>query len=344
MRDVELVERDVAPGAATPGSPEPTGRSLRPPLAPTGPDALRDRLDRRPARDRAARGAMAAVLLVLVAVGAVLGTEVRQRARADRLAEVPGVAAPIDGPVAVLWRMPGTPLAAPRWVDGTVIGVVRAPSGGVDVLGLAAATGAEVWRTPVSPPGQGSDPSARCEVPGPSTGAARSGAGARDGRVLACVVVEDTDTADAAGIGSATYPTRTRLVLLDAATGVVRSDRAVPATTSATVLGPDLLLAHVEDDGHVRLARVDLPDGVEQWSFRSPDPVPADDLGQRRLTVEADHELVLLDAGPVWVMTADGDPVRSWPAPPRSGRDAPVTQLLTGRGAVVRLTTGPIGR
>ncbi len=325
MRDVELVESEEhlapAPSASRPGATGSGGR-----VRPTDP-ATR--------RRRAVRGALAVTLLVLVAAGTGLGADRRERARLAALADVPGLVAPVEGPVDVRWRLPGSALTLPRWVDDRVVTVDRAPDGGVDVLGLDPATGDERWRTPVSPPGQGSESSASCESP---AAADAPRAGTTPGpRVLACLVVHDTDTADAVVVGTATYPTRARLVVLEASTGRVRRDEPVPATTSVAVLGPDLLLAHVDDAGHVRVARVDPVDGTERWVFRSPDAVPADALGRRRAQVTTDGDLVVLDARAAWALTPDGRVRRAWPPGEDSLGQPAVVQLLAGRGAVARV-------
>jgi outer membrane protein assembly factor BamB len=236
---------------------------------------------------------------------------------------------PLDGPVRVLWRLPGAH-ERPQDVDGLLVVPARGSRGATDVVALDPLTGAETWRTPVGPPDGAPDAGAGCEAP-----AAPAGAGPGS-RVVACVVADDTDTADVVGIGTVTYPTRTRLVVLDAARGMVLRDDVVPPTTSAAALGPDLLLAHVDEDGYARLARTDPRDGTARWSFRSPRPLERDELGQRSASVTTDGETVVLDAGPVWLLDPDGAPLRAWAEADEPELGSGGVRLLPGRGLVVR--------
>ncbi len=317
MLDVELVdaghgadERAGAPPAdgvrpddATPGEPGP--RSWGPP--------------RRVGRWRVP--VVAAVVLAVLA--AVVVDRVGEADRLRALATVPGVVAPMPGPVGELWRIEGPTGSELRAVGTHLVGLVASGSGSLDVAAVDPRTGEDVWRTPVGPTDL--DLWTRCVVTGPVDRPVR----ASDRPVSACVVVEETATTEQSALGAAVYPTRVRLAVVDALTGTLLSDRPVEPTTHVAALGSGVLVDRIEPDGRARVALTDPRTGRERWVFTTPGPVPTDDFAQRSATVQARDGVVVLEAGGAWVLSGDGDLLRSWPATP-DPLPGPGVQLLGG--------------
>jgi hypothetical protein len=312
MRDVELVE---------------TGALDAPPAADDAPAAG----VAHPRRRR--RRALAIVLAAVVALVALGGSALSDRREDERLRSIagrPDIVAPLDGPLVELWRGRGWIGSELREIDGRLVGVVSTPYRTVDVVGLEPRTGRDVWRTPIGPAAVNRLWTS-CALPGAPYPALEPG----DRPVAICVAVDDTTTTEQSALGTLTYPTRARLVVVDAVDGTPLRDEPAPATSEVVALGTDAVLAHVRPDGRVRVARVDPRTGAERWGFVTPEPAPTDAFGQRSVELQAAGDVVGVDAGPTWVLAGDGELVRSWPAarPPESG--SPV-DLLTGGRVVAR--------
>ncbi|WNB84284.1 hypothetical protein [Cellulomonas sp. ATA003] len=97
--------------------------------------------------------ALAAVLVLAVAVAAVVDSRRSDAALVD-LRGLPGVLAPVDGPVRELWRADGLSMWQTARIDGLLVGPAQIELGRVDAVGLAEATGAVVWRTPLVTEGE----------------------------------------------------------------------------------------------------------------------------------------------------------------------------------------------
>lgn len=311
LRAVDLVEADAA--AAPGGGPEPGRRQ---------PGTR---------RRRALRGAAVVTLGVLALAGVHVGADRREAARVAALAGAPGVVStPVGSPVEVRWRPRQVPVAGLRTVGGLVLGPAPSPDGGVDAVAIDRVTGQRMWRVRLAGSAAGATPAARCEAPDPPPSPA-------DDPVLVCVVADDTDTAAPAGLGTATYATRARLVVLDAVTGRTLADRRIPPSTTLTALGPDVLLAHADDAGRATVRRVAPRDGTVRWRFRAPGPGVVGDVGRPRLVVQTDGDLVLVDTGRSWVLGAGtGEVLRGWPAARCPDAVERGVGLLPGRGAVFR--------
>ena len=63
--------------------------------------------------------------------------------------------------------------------------------------------------------------------------------------VVVCVAVDQTVTTEQSALGTLTYPTKARLVVVDAVDGAVLRDVPAPATSQVAALGTDAVLAHV---------------------------------------------------------------------------------------------------
>jgi len=261
MAEVTLVEADGSPAAPPP---------------PAGPRAGWARL--RPAR----RWWWTAIAgLLIVAVAASVAAQWRERERLAGLARIPGVVAPIVGPLASLWSTDVDLWGGRSAFAGQFVSVQERADGSVDASAVDSLTGRQRWRTQVRAPGVVPDSGAASDVPddptrpglgiGPFTGACANPGNARPtddadaARSLACVVVDAIETTTTGTSGSV-QPTKTRLVVIDAATGTLVSDDPTPPSTAVATLGTDLVIASVDADGlHVR--RTDATATTTRWTF-----------------------------------------------------------------------------
>jgi outer membrane protein assembly factor BamB len=259
----------------------------------------------------------------------------RDADRAAVLAQVPGVVGSLERPVEELWRARDRPLGELHPVGGRVgggvgapnadrlVGAVEGPHGVVDVVALDPLSGRDVWRTTVGA-GTADAGWTRCVAAGAPTSS------------LACVVVDATATTEQSALGSKTYPTSARLVVVDVVTGeVVRDGRTAPTGVLATT-GGDLVVADVDDEGRARVTRTEPRTGAVRWSFTSPVAIPTDQFRQRTVRLEAAGDLLAVDGGPVWVLTAgDGALVDDWQPRATLGTGGQV-QLLAGGTMLAR--------
>src|SRR5215218_5658741 len=222
MLEVELL--DAAPAEASPDAPA-SGHPRRP-----------------RARRRGRRAVVAAALLGVLAayLTGVVGAR-RDESRAEALASVPGVVAPMTSPVRELWHSRGWLGSDLRQVDGGLVGAVSVPYLTVDVVALDPRTGTDVWRTPVGPAAV-NKLWTRCVVPG----APYVDVPPDVRPVVVCVAVDQTTTTEQSALGTMTYPTAVRVVVVDALTGATISDAPAPATSTVAPLGTDVVLARVE--------------------------------------------------------------------------------------------------
>jgi len=303
MQDVVIVDVSVPSRAELPNG----GLPKRAPA----PRATRRRLR------RWSGAAGAALLLVAVAT---VADDRHESARLTVLAGVPGVLAPLDGPVTSRWRDDGAQFSGLTGVSGRLLGVEDLPDGSVQVVALDPRSGRAAWRTPVRPP-QAIATWARCawpQAPTPASPGPRSGA-AGETSVGTCVVVDDAATHENAA-GFWTYPTRARLLRLDAATGTVLSAAQTEPSTSVCALGPDLIVSEVDADGRLRVTRTDASGRVARWTFTSPAPLPDDASGRPQAQVRVVGEVVVVAAGPGWVLSGAGVVLESWPVGAQAGR------------------------
>jgi hypothetical protein len=296
MQDVELVDAADGPG---PGSP----RRLR------GPGV-------------AVLAVVLAVVAALVLTAGVVGDR-REARRAADLADVPGVVTSLERPVVELWRTEDRPLGDLNRIGERLVGAVEGPGGRVEVVSRETSSGRDVWRTTL-----GAGPAdagwTRCVA----AGVPRSS--------VACVVVDATATTDQSALGTMTYPVAARLVVVDAVTGeVVRAGPTAPTGVLATAAG-DLLLGDVDEQGRARVSRTEPRTGAVRWSFTSPTVVPTDQFRQRTVRLQAAGDLVAVDGGPVWVLSApDGSVVDAWEPDPTLD-DGGQVQILAGGALLAR--------
>ena len=215
MRDVVFIEAepDLGPNGAPTDTEAPSDGE------PTNADAVRPIVARLRSRWW---WAVAAGLVLVVVVNSVV-TDRRDSTRLAALAEVPGILAPIDGPVAELWHVDGADYSDLEAFAGRLLVAERRPGGKMAVVALDPRTGHEAWRTAAGPETAGAgtttDPYAsQCTLPEdplPGHGSVS--------RVVACVVADPTTTSSNA-LGESTYPTKAHLLVVDATTGAVLSD------------------------------------------------------------------------------------------------------------------------
>jgi outer membrane protein assembly factor BamB len=206
-QDVELV--DEIAGAENAAGPGETAR--RPGVILRGEPPEQDsdagvgllRAVRRARRGRNRWWWATGVVLVLTLVVPSAVHAQQERARLERLAEVPGILAPLPGPVAVLWRGSGpfiwngpTVSRIGDMLVGTGITLQGSTATGTSVRGVDARTGVEVWSHRVDDTLAGGLPCVSTK--GPTTGPGRA--------VTVCQMVDATAPDVSAGAASDTAP------------------------------------------------------------------------------------------------------------------------------------------
>lgn len=323
MQDVELVEERADP------ADRPTIRDPHP-LASAGRAVVAFVV-----RRRWWVAAVATVAAVGVAVPPALAARA-ERAAIAALADVPGVALPVDADLGPLWstepvRDPASMLDDRQWLrDDVLVTWTSAWDSGADqqLRGFDAADGTIRWERTVTslPPGvadgtvSASDPTT-CVAPRRAVG---------DG-VVACLTVAEwapvTDTT------SNVDPASLRLVVVDAATGAVLHEQDEPTSAQLTAVEGDLLVARTTGAGTATLVRLDPLDGRVRWRMDA-DPTADAPAGRAQAWAQVlDGTIVFSYLGTTRVLTPAGAPVH----PPVPGDWA----VLAG-GRVLALTyTGP---
>lgn len=307
LREVVLVEDDL-PGQPDRGAPAaPSGRPLAGPgSADAEPHAAGTRTatgtPRAPfaLRRRARWVAVLGVVLALVATAAVADA-VRTRRQAERLADVPGLLAPLGPSVAELWR------ASAGWghmatVGGDVIVGRAGPDGTDEIIGLDTATGAEQWVAPM--PELGPTREIWCDTLGDAARRLTSH--------VACLL---TTTRARGGVRTGVPPDEgALLVVIDTATGERvtqrRMDTRYPALES---LGADLALIEVLPDGHVRVRRVRPAPFTVRWTFTSPERLPTAGRFRDTPLPMLQRDVLVVAGGTGWALDpGDGALLDEW--------------------------------
>jgi len=260
------------------------------------------------------------VALLLVAVAAVDAASARHEAATDALlATIPGILAPLDGPVAARWKSDISLLAGQTEAGGRLVGVDSRMDGSADVVGLDPATGVPEWRAAIRTPGRVVD-WVSCTVPD-----------AAGSRVVACVVADEIAITAETTNAYVYAPVHSRLVILDAATGVERANTSVAPSTSVASWGADLLLSTVDRTGRAEVVRTDALGGARRWAFAVPGLVPMDDFRQRTVKVSVTDGLIIVEAGTSYVLDGDGTVLTSWVPDPAITPNGTVSVLDAGR-------------
>ncbi|MFS0705704.1 PQQ-binding-like beta-propeller repeat protein [Cellulomonas sp. 179-A 9B4 NHS] len=333
-RDVELTEADDhAPdgrAAAPVAGPEPGAGDVP---APGGPAR------RRPSRRTVL---VSGGLVVAVAAGLVVAQQVADRRDAERLARlatVPGVVAPVETPLEVLWSWSsgglGLPAAVDGWYDPAVlVGLRVADDAAATLVAVAGGTGEETWTVPLVP---AAGPLGGAPTPSGVACAALPAAGTD--RVVC--VASDAYTVWEGTSSYATAPTTSRLLVVDGRTGEVVAEHGTdpadgpPAHDLAVADGRAVLLA-AEAGGEGVLRAVDPVTGTEAW--RTPLP-PDDPAGLSGQLAGPGGTLARLRDGTLVVLRGSGDSLLVDPADgtvlrevPRGSTPALSPQLRTPGG------------
>jgi outer membrane protein assembly factor BamB len=338
MCEVELVEGDAAPGVGRPvGAALPHDGGPLPPASTSGPTSTPGPRPRRP------RGRTVAAVLVsvLVVAGGEVASQARARSAAAALAGVDGVLAPLAGPVTELWRSERALRSDLLDAAGLLVGVVGR-AGQADVVALDPASGATVWRTPARPlgPGDGGG-GVRCVAPDAAPAAAGPAddvvpEGGDTAQVVACVI--DRTPTDIRGDPPPEASLTDRVIVLDARTGAVVSERPVPRSTTLDALGGDMVTAHGDPEGYVHVSRTDPSGSSVRWEFVSPRPLPVTHPGwgtRMRVT----DGLVVVDEADGWLLDGDGTVLQSWASNPAAQLEG-TTRVGAGRMLTRPHTTG----
>ncbi len=238
---------------------------------------------------------VAAATGVAVVVANTVNADRGERGRLADLAGTPGLLAPLDGPVTDRWRSDVSLWPGIAESGGRLVGVENRPDGNVGVVALDPATGATLWQAAPRPRGT-SDAATTCAFPDPPSPA--------EGRatVVVCLVADRT---------------RARLIVIDAATGAVRSDTPTDTGAAIAAIGTDLVVGHVDAGGRVRVARTDALGRAQRWAFASPGTTIQDAFGRQDLALTVAGDVVVVGAaGASWVLSGDGTLLHSWIADP----------------------------
>ncbi len=271
---------------------------------------------------------LASGLVVLVGVTPSVVHVVQERVRLAQLAGVPGVAAPIDGPVRELWSVDST-FQALGDVGGDLIGTVRDRDGVLTAQGIEATTGAVRW-------------SFRAAVPGTWGGSCTLAGGPVSGRqnaVVACLVVDEASSVDT-GVGMLGPPVKAHLATLDPRTGAVLTTSPADPLDAISALGTDIAIASHQTSptgGESTVRRWDPRTGTVAWTARHPDP--AGGGGSSTSIQESGGVLLVQNVGEVWEVSASGAELRSWSG---LATDAGYSLWRTAGGHVLWTTYGQV--
>lgn len=300
------------------------------------------------------RVALIGAAVVVALAAAALLDDGRASERTERLAAVPGLLAPLEGPPRVLWRGPGGDAATVAVGHGLVVATARPPMSGHVLVAVDAATGAERWRAPL--PEVSDDRDRECVVMdtarSPAAAAAPSPPPPRDGarptrpatHVVCRLVSERAALADGAQGFAAS-----RLVVFDARTGSRVADRPLDSRfSSLAVAGPHLLLVEVRADGHGTVLREYPVTGSVLWTARTSRPLPDLADGVPAPVASVRHGVVAVDGPAGWALTLAGFVLGEWypqgPALPAGVRRAvDLSVLADGRLLVTDATAGRLG-
>lgn len=313
MQPVEVLEEDLRGASARGRHPRPTEVPLPDPGlgADDGPGT--------PAPDlrhllRRWWPVPVVLVLALAAAGAV-GAQ-RDRERAERLAAVPGVVRPLDGPPDVLWSTPATPADQLLLARGLLV-VVQPDTDAWHATAHDVRTGEARWTADVAPAARAAMEPApvRCPDPGVDVGA-----------VVVCLATEpapvyadDPDGTVASGDVAAFSEVdvalpETRVVALAARDGTTLGTwTLLGELVAAGRVGDDVVVVTVDGEEHVVVARREGATGDVRWAWRS--PVPIRGVSVRALTsVEVTGELVVVAGSATRVLdVADGTELTAAP-------------------------------
>ena len=237
---------------------------------------------------------VAAVIVVLVLVLGSAIPELRVRQRFARLADLPGVLAPVDSSLREQWRAPGQGWGELVGIGDRIVVFGRDPTGAMGVTALDAATGEQVWRTPFA--AVTARGTLTCVPPD------------ADESHLVCLVQTGALTD-----GDPDRATPTRLVVLAADTGRKVADRALRSNNAGAVsLGSDVVVTQVLPDARAAVTRLDPVTGDTRWAFRSRAVLRKPSTGPAWLYPIVENGVVVANGPVTWAFTADGAVLGEW--------------------------------
>jgi len=258
------------------------------------------------------RWPVAGVVVVALAVPSVVGAR-REAARLADLADVPGILAPLDGPVRELWTTADYPYPFTFDLSGVLVGVAFNLADLADatelpdpiVHGVDARTGRELWSMSL-----GGQPGGTQCVPaaGPVTGPHQA--------VLVCVVVDsvaDVSAGDAStdspGQSGWNPPERVHLAVLDPRTGRVLREQAAAPDDGLVSFGTDVVRT-TKVDGGTDVTRLDPRTGRVVWT--SHHAVVAGELAQSGYAELHDDGLLVSAGSTAWLLSSTGKVLDEW--------------------------------
>ncbi len=246
-----------------------------------------------------------ALLVVVAVVVTQLVLDARERSRLAALASVPGVLAPLDGPLEVLWRLDPTgpwQLYGTDRGDGVLVSPTLEPDGTRAVEAVDAGTGDVEWHTPIAAAGDADDDGEHGWWDLPSC------ALTTDDTPLAVCLVTDNEVIGSQSTGYQVTPISARLVTLDATSGELLADRDAPAPASFSLVDGAVVLAAYDTEGHVVVTASDPRSGAQRWTFRSPAGDPGVIGLEMAPTLEPDGDRVVVSMFPsgTWLLGPDG--------------------------------------
>ncbi|PVU83336.1 hypothetical protein DDP54_10405 [Cellulomonas sp. WB94] len=302
--------REVMQPVELPDEPgEGAGPDASAPGAPIAPAAT----GRRGRRRYWTLGVTTTIAVALLGAQGVI--DARERANLARLAAVPGVLAPVDASIGVLWSttdwLTVYSLAGGAFRDLS-IGAYIDDEGTRGARAVRTRTGEVVWSTvlsvaipPVRPRGVHSAPA--CSVDDDA-----------ESPQVVCLVSDAARLDNADGTVTPVPATFARLVVLEPSTGekVAQHSEPLSSALSLSLLDGLAVVASRSDAGHLVVVGQDPLSGDESWRFESSDPLaPAlpdawsQDASGLDVAVVCDHIAVTASGGEVWVLSSTGDVV-----------------------------------
>ncbi len=239
---------------------------------------------------------------VIIAASSVVHA-VQVRMRLAELSDVPGIAAPIDGPVHERWSVDSS-FQALGEVGGVLVGTETDENGVTSARGIDATTGVARWSVPVTVPAAWGGSCALAD--GPVTG--------REKAVLACHVVDEvTPVAAEEGVQTSGQAVRAHLATLDPRTGAVLGTFPAGPLDTISAFGTEVAIASHQigpTGGESTVRRWDPRTGSATWTAHHADPGSG---GSSSTSIQESSGVVLAqNGGDVWEVSASGVEVRSW--------------------------------
>lgn len=307
LTHVELVEDDDPSGRGAARTPSATPR----PGTPDDVSVVREGAPRTSRRRRGLLVAAGAVVLTLVTLAVVQVVVDRRASAVDaRIATLPGASVDLGTELTTLWALDQEVRWFPALFQGRVgVGPAVLDDGAHGVQARDVSTGEVVWSVAVGPPVP--QPDDEADPWGGSLSCAPPPTGTLDPNTAPRVIV--CHTSDQVEPGADTVrltPTWSRVVVVDLATGTVRSSVDVPRATSAAVLDGSVALGRLDDEGHAEVVAVETGTGDELWRYRDPDDLPEGTVDLWMSVQQIGGHVAVFDpSGDISLLSPAGEPV-----------------------------------